>query len=134
MKRILIASLHHESDSFNPIMTGYEDFNIYYGSEIDTNVDRSSSLAGMMDVLRDQHYELIPTVSARAVPNGEIDPALYKELKNEILQRARAVAETIDASPWPCMDQCALKGSVRPRAIYWQPCVRSFQRSPSSLL
>ncbi len=111
MKRILIASLHHESDSFNPIMTSYEDFNIYYGSDIDTNVDRSSSLAGMMDVLRDQHYELIPTVSARAVPNGEIDPNLYEELKKEILHQARAVAETIDGIA------LALHGSMRVKGL-----------------
>lgn len=34
MKRILIAGMHHESNSFNPITTCEKDFRVIIGNEI----------------------------------------------------------------------------------------------------
>ena len=33
-KRIVIGGLHHESDTFNPIITGRNDIYVYHGEEI----------------------------------------------------------------------------------------------------
>ncbi|MBF9017881.1 MULTISPECIES: M81 family metallopeptidase [unclassified Oceanispirochaeta] len=109
MKRILTASLHHESNTFNPIITGREDFSIQYGSELFSVLNDDDSISGVVHTLQNAGYEMVPTVCARAVPNGVVSKDLYLELKEEILKRARAaVAEApIDAL---CL---SLHGSMR---------------------
>jgi microcystin degradation protein MlrC len=109
VKRILTASLHHESNSFNPIITGRDDFSIQYGSELFSVLNDSDSISGVVKTLQDAGYELVPTVCARAVPNGLVSKELYLELKEEILVRARAAQKeaAIDAL---CL---SLHGSMR---------------------
>jgi microcystin degradation protein MlrC len=88
MKRVLTASFHHESNTFNPIVTGREDFSIKYGNEIFNSLSDNDSISGIIKTLQIEKYEVIPTVFARAVPNGVISKPLYKELKEELLKRS----------------------------------------------
>jgi len=113
MKRILTASLHHESNTFNPIITGRDDFSIQYGEEIFSILNTKDSISGVVDTLRNAGHEVIPTVCARAVPNGEISADLYNELKKEILKRAEKAKEDgpVDAL---CL---SLHGSMRIEGI-----------------
>jgi microcystin degradation protein MlrC len=90
MKRILIAGMHHESNSFNPITAGEKDFNVTYGNDVFNNLRRNNSLTGIIETLQGKGYEIIPTLFARAVPNGEIDHDFYMKIKNEIIKRAKA--------------------------------------------
>jgi len=113
MKRVLIAALHHESNTFNPIITGREDFSIQYGDDIFGVINGHDSLSGIVRTLQAGGYEVVPTVRARSVPNGEVSRSLYLELKDEILRRAKAAHEekSIDAL---CL---ALHGSMRIEGI-----------------
>ncbi|WP_425448267.1 M81 family metallopeptidase [Dethiothermospora halolimnae] len=90
MKRILVAGIHHESNSFNPIIVGEKDFNIIYGDEIFNNLRKNDSMTGIIKTLQQGGYEVIPTVFARAVPNGEVDYDFYTKIKNEIIKRAKS--------------------------------------------
>jgi microcystin degradation protein MlrC len=88
--RILIGSLYHESNGLSPIIAGEDDFVVARGDELFDACGTRSALAGVVDGLRQTGaYELVPTVFARAVPNGVVSLTLYEELKNEVL----AVAE-----------------------------------------
>ncbi len=89
MKRILTASLHHESNSFNPIITGREDFSILYGEELFGALNDDDSISGVVKTLQSAGYTVLPTVCARAVPNGVVSKELYLELKEEIIKRAK---------------------------------------------
>lgn len=93
MKRILVAAMHHESNSFNPIIACEKDFNVIYGDDIFNNLRDNDSLTGIIKTLQGVGYEVIPTVSARAIPNGEIDYDFYIKIKNEIIKRAKAAQE-----------------------------------------
>ncbi len=99
MKRVLVASMHHESNSFSPIVAGRDDFHVLHGAEVFQHLCRNSSLSGVIRTLQDQGYEVVPTAFASAVPNGQVDRDFYLELKAEILRAAReAQAEApIDA-------------------------------------
>jgi microcystin degradation protein MlrC len=90
MKRILIAGMHHESNSFNPITCSEKDFRVIYGEDIYQNLSKNDSVSGIIETLREEGYELIPTVFARAVPNGEVDYDFYHKVKAEIIARAIA--------------------------------------------
>lgn len=90
MKRVLVAAMHHESNSFNPIVAGEKDFRVIRGEEFFQNFRKNDSLTGVVKTLMDAGYEVIPTVSARAVPNGEVDYDFYQGIKKEIIEIAKA--------------------------------------------
>lgn len=89
MKRILIAGMHHESNSFNPITTCEKDFRVIIGNDIFNNLRKNDSITGIIKTFQRVGYEIIPTVFARAVPNGEVDYNFYLKIKNEIIKRAK---------------------------------------------
>ena len=86
MKRILVGSMHHESNSFNPIIADEKDFSIKYGEDSLVFENKNNALRGIVDTLRENGYEVVPTLSARAVPNGEVSLELYKRLKKNLLK------------------------------------------------
>ncbi len=90
MRQILVAGLHHESNTFNPIITGIEDFTIYRGEEILSVMNKRDSISGVIETLMGAgEYEVVPLLMARAVPNGVIDRELYLSLKTELLSMMR---------------------------------------------
>ena len=107
-KRIIVtASFHHESNTFNPIITDESDFNIHYGDTIYSVLEDYMSVWGILDTFKSfEGYELIPTIFARAVPNGEVSRELYETLKEEMLKRMNQI-ERADAVT------LALHGSMR---------------------
>ncbi|MDO5725973.1 MAG: M81 family metallopeptidase [Tissierellia bacterium] len=93
MKRVLVGAIHHESNSFNPIIATEEDFAVLKGEKLFENIRENDSLSGVIVTLKNAGYEVIPTVSARAVPNGLVDYDFYMNTKNEIIDRAKKANE-----------------------------------------
>lgn len=89
MKRVLVAGMLHESNSFNPIVTGEEDFSIIRGEEIFNHIRKNDSVSGIITTLKENNCEIIPTVFVRAVPNGEVDYKFYMKIKEEIIEIAK---------------------------------------------
>ena len=108
-KRVLVGGMHHESDTFNPITTGPDDIWVLRGKEL-LEGKGQSSVFGSIATLKEAGYEVIPTLIARAVPNGEWDKDYYLSLKQEFLQAIK------DALPLDAL--ClSLHGSMRVREI-----------------
>lgn len=93
MKRVLIAAMLHESNSFNPIVAGEKDFKVIRGADVFQLPKSNSSLSGIIETLGAQGYEMVPTVFVSAVPNGVVDYDFYMAKKAEILEIARAEKE-----------------------------------------
>ena len=89
MKRVLVAGLQHESNSFNPIVTGEKDFQVIRGAEVFNRFRPNDPVSGVIKPLMEQGYEVVPTVFASAVPNGEVDHDFYMNLKAEIIRVAK---------------------------------------------
>jgi microcystin degradation protein MlrC len=88
--RIVIGGMNHESNTLNPIITGEDDFVIFRGDEmLDKGMLPYYSSTGIIETLRAAGCEIVPTVLARAVPNGVVSADLYRRLKAEMLQRAK---------------------------------------------
>jgi microcystin degradation protein MlrC len=88
--RVLTGGFSHESNSFNPIITGEEDFIVSAGTEItEQSVFSRHSSAGIIETLKKNGVEVVPTVLARAVPNGVVSRAFYEKIKAGLLQAAR---------------------------------------------
>lgn len=134
MKRILVASMHHESNSFSPIVAGRDDFHVLHGAEVFQQLDHHSSLSGVIRTLQDQGYEVVPTAFASAVPNGQVDRGFYLELKAEILRAAReAQAEApIDAITLALHGSMYIQGLGDAEGYLLEELRELFPHTPSS--
>ncbi len=113
MKRVLVAGLQHESNSFNPIVAGKNDFRVIRGKEVFNNFKENDPVTGVIKPLLEQGYEVVPTLFASAVPNGEVDYDFYMDLKAEIIRIAKEeqAKKPIDAIT------LALHGSMRVKGL-----------------
>ena len=106
--RIFVGGLHHESDTFNPIITGRDD--IWVTRAADLLIKCQNSVSGIIQTLIAAGYEVVPSLVARAVPNGVWDRSYYEELKEELLTDLKNAGE-LDAL---CL---SLHGSMRVEGI-----------------
>lgn len=112
MKTIAIGGFFHESNTFNPIITGVDDFFIFEGDAIFSQGHSYLLAKGMVDYFAPlEGYHILPLVFARAVPNGEVDFELYQILK------ARFFALLDAASAAPDLFLLPLHGSMRVQHI-----------------
>jgi microcystin degradation protein MlrC len=90
--RILVGAFGHESNTFTPLLTTLDDFHARWGTSSLQEPLRRGSFAGIIDVLR-QHadVELVPSVTAWAMPGGVVAHGAYERLKKGILDAARDV-------------------------------------------
>lgn len=109
MKRVLVGGMHHESDTFNPIVTCRDDIRVRRGEELLAG-EREDPISGAIRTFKEAGYEVIPTLMARAVPNGEWEKEYYEELRDELLESIRR-ALPLDAI---CL---SLHGSMRVKEI-----------------
>lgn len=80
--RILVGGIQHESNTFCPILTPEEDFNVLKGQEMLTGIDWLQG-AGELNI------EIIPTIIAHASPSGTVKTEVYEKFRDEILESAQ---------------------------------------------
>jgi microcystin degradation protein MlrC len=90
--RILVGAFGHESNTFTPFVTTLDDFYARWGAESLQEPLRRGSFGGIVDVLR-QHadVELVPSVTAWAMPGGVVARDAYGRFKAGILDAAYGV-------------------------------------------
>lgn len=108
-KKVFVGGMHHESDTFNPIVTSEKDIWVTRGEDLLRSKGKSS-VNGVIDTLAAAGYEVVPGLIARAVPNGEWDKAYFLKLKDEFIGALKA-ALPVDAL---CL---SLHGSMRVKGI-----------------
>jgi microcystin degradation protein MlrC len=89
MPRILIAECKQEVSTFNPALSGYDDFIIYRGDELIAHHRRvRNEVGGALSIFEQRpDIELVPTYSARAITSGGTLAAEdWTRLSNEFLQ------------------------------------------------
>ncbi len=91
MKKILLAALKHETNTFLNYKTKSEDFTVLRGNDvITTNCFPGTS--GALSVLSNNpSVEIKPVLFARAIPGGVVDKYFYLYIKEEILESVSAV-------------------------------------------
>jgi microcystin degradation protein MlrC len=86
---IVIGSIMHESNTFTPVVTNMEMFKrTQYLSGADIlryHRDRPSEIGGMLAELTRLGVDVLPTISALAMPYGMITTETYSLLKTELL-------------------------------------------------
>lgn len=75
--RIAVGGIRHETNTFSPLYTTYDDFHIARGADV--------TEGGLAELARREGVELVPTLSASAYPGGLVRAAAYRQLKQELL-------------------------------------------------
>jgi len=76
--RIVVGMLHTESDTFSPIKTRMEDFEIVRGENV---LDRIA----VTPLFREASADIVPTLCANALPGGTTEKKTYLLLRNEMI-------------------------------------------------
>lgn len=81
-KRIAVGGISHETNTFSPVRTTYDDFEIIRGATLLEHVHGER--------WQQQGIDLAPTIIASALPNGLVLKEAYLRLKNELLHEMAA--------------------------------------------
>lgn len=71
-KRVLVAGLFHETNTFVQGVTPLEEFEVLRGEELRDAAGDASPLAGALAVARDKGWELLPVIDMRAMPSATV--------------------------------------------------------------
>lgn len=78
MKKIFVASLRQETNSFSPVKTTLRDFDIHKGESMLNTISCTS-------FFRKAGFEIIPSISAYSLPSGTVEKKSFTYLKNQII-------------------------------------------------
>lgn len=96
--RVLLAVLFHETNTFVPGRTRWKDFTVREGNAILGRMDDGSPTAGFLEEARQQDFEVVPTIEARAAPSGLVDDEAFERYWQILKDHtARQLAGRIDA-------------------------------------
>ena len=91
MKRVGLVGFLHESNSFNPRLTTralFEASALVTGRQIPPHwADAHHEIGGMLEVMGDGGGEVVPLLTAEAVPGGPVEERTYEEILREILDQ-----------------------------------------------
>ncbi|MEM5774147.1 MAG: M81 family metallopeptidase, partial [Anaerolineaceae bacterium] len=99
MKRIAIAGFQHETNTFSPIPTTYEDYTLPNAGRILLPDDLrelgsarfNSPLSGFYDQAAALEFELIPLISFSTEPSNMTPMAVFERLMEQLLERLDTV-------------------------------------------
>jgi len=98
MTRILIVECMQEISSFNPMLSGYENFHILRGDEIYQQRGRNQAIGGALSVFEARRdLEVVPAISARSGSAGLLAAPGWRKLSTEIMDAVRAKISQVDA-------------------------------------
>ncbi len=85
-KTVLVARIWHESNGFNPRVTGRDAFEIMAGKDFLEKARKSgSTIGGIICRLTEADVEIVGSLSASAPPSGLVEHEFYVELRDQLL-------------------------------------------------
>ncbi|WP_225333583.1 M81 family metallopeptidase [Halomicrobium urmianum] len=85
--RVATATVSHETNTFSNTATTLDDFEIATGEELLSSFDGARSLAGIVETLRTEGVEVVPTVGAATIPSGTITADAFDRIQTELIGR-----------------------------------------------
>jgi microcystin degradation protein MlrC len=95
--RIAIGQISHETNFFSPIptvMKDFEDCGLFRKDELlQCFSGTKTELGGFIDVLREGHVEILPILSASAIPSGPVGKRTFETLRDELVGGIKKVGK-----------------------------------------
>lgn len=92
-KRVLMAGLCHETNTFVEQKTTLADFQIVRDAGLLDCCGDLSPLGGALGMARDLSWEVVPAIDCRASPGGVVEDAVVETFWNEFRERAEPALE-----------------------------------------
>lgn len=95
---VAVGSIMHESNSFNPAVTTYEDFTLIEVGEAITGrwAKGSTEMAGFIAGGVEAGFDMRPTLNAHATPRGPVTREAFDRLTGELIAKIKAIGK-VDA-------------------------------------
>lgn len=84
--RVAIGTLSHETNTFTTGTTTLSDFETATDDEV-LDFDAAHSLPGIVETLRAEGVELVPTVGAATIPSGTVTADAFEWMRAELVDR-----------------------------------------------
>src|SRR5262249_6803967 len=92
VKRILLAGLYHETNTFVAETTGLDRFSKRHGSELLACAGDGSPLDGFLEVAAEERWTVVPSASFGATPSGPVAAAVFDAFWAALAEDYRAAA------------------------------------------
>ncbi len=90
--RIAVAGISHETNTFSGIKTDLENFHIFMADDIVENFRNTRTvIGGFLDVAEEQGTEIVPIISASAMPGGKVANDAYMNLRGRLLEGLKKI-------------------------------------------
>lgn len=97
-KRILLAGLFHETNTFVETPTSLQDFQVARDGELFSRQGDDSPMDGFLATAQEFGWEVIPAVDYRATPSGPVNQEVFETFWTELRPRVEsALAHGLDA-------------------------------------
>jgi microcystin degradation protein MlrC len=93
-KRVLVAGILHQTNTFVRGRTGLEDFEVTRGEQMLREASDASPAAGVLEVARERGWEVVPVVDMRAMPGATVADAVVDLFWAEL----KAIADAEEAA------------------------------------
>ncbi len=102
MKRVIAGGFAHESNTFTPSMTGWDDFIMRAGGELSEWIksDPDSELQGAFTTLDELGYHVIPSVAAKGSVGGVIERGVFDAYVKRLQHYLDQVMDDVDGVLW----------------------------------
>src|SRR5262245_32960473 len=77
VKRILLAGLYHETNTFVAEATGLDRFSKRHGTELLACAGDGSPIDGFLEVAAEERWAVVPSASFGATPSGPVADAVF---------------------------------------------------------
>jgi microcystin degradation protein MlrC len=92
---VAIASIMHESNSFNPDPTTFSDFEFRQRDTVEETLRNwatgDTEVAGMVDESARSGFQIVPILYASATPKGRVEAEAFEELCNRLINGLAAI-------------------------------------------
>ncbi|MFA6471618.1 MAG: M81 family metallopeptidase [Candidatus Latescibacterota bacterium] len=90
MKRVMIGGMVHETNMFNPVLTGLEEFRVrglFYGDEIlSKRSGTNTETGGFINSLEKLGIEIVPSALGNAMPSGMVTEEAFDAILGPMLE------------------------------------------------
>jgi microcystin degradation protein MlrC len=91
-RKVLLAGLYHETNTFLRGTTGSNDFEVKLGEELYDAAGDASPLSGVLEVAQERGWDLVPLVDMRAMPGATVSDEVVESFLDAFVSGAESGA------------------------------------------
>jgi microcystin degradation protein MlrC len=121
-RKILVAMMMHETNTFSPVPTPLTSFRPLSGpAAIQEFQDTNTQLGGFLHVAKETGAEIVVPLAAGAHPSGYVERAAYEDMCEAIVGGIRNGCDAAFLAPWSPSTSTTARASSSAAFARWRP-------------